>query len=80
MDDYTQKECNYERDKALTECLELVIGLANRLEPMAAGDSTGPRNGTLLSVRQRLITIMDMLPAPEPLTEAEQVARACTEG
>ena len=42
MDDYTQKECNYERDKALTECLKLVIGLASRLEPMAAGDATWP--------------------------------------
>jgi hypothetical protein len=79
MDESTQKECNYERDKALTECLELVIGLASRLEPMADGDATWPRVGTLMSVRQRLITIMDMLPAP-PLTEAEQVARACTEG
>jgi hypothetical protein len=80
MDDYTQKECNYERDKALTECMEHFMEMAHRLEAMAAGDATWPRVGTLMSVRQRLITIMDMLPAPEPLTEAEQVQRACTEG
>ena len=79
MNDETQKECNFERDKALTECLELVIDLASRLEPMAAGDATWPRVGELMSVRQRLVTIMDMLPAPA-LTEAEQVQRACQGG
>ena len=80
MDDYTQKECNYERDKTLAEVMEHFMEIAHRLQPMADGDATWSRVGTLMSVRQRLVTIMDMLPAPEPLTEAEQVQRACTEG
>ncbi len=80
MEDTNQLECNYERDKALTECLTQTIELSSRLEAMASGDATWPRVGTLLSVRQRLVTILDMVPTVEPSTEVEQIAEAGRRG
>jgi hypothetical protein len=80
MTDYNQRECNIERDITLTECLEHLTEIAHCLGAMAAGDATWPRVGTLMSVRQRLIEIYDMLPAVPPSTEAEQVLEAGRRG
>lgn len=62
MEDTNQLECNYERDKALTECLTQTIELSSRLEAMASGDATWPRVGTLLSVKADLADVMAKLP------------------
>ena len=83
--DYNQRECNIERDIVLAECLGHITEIATRLQAMAEGDATWPRVGTLLSVRQRLVSMLDTVPAvlPEPiqpLTDAEQVERAKQEG
>ena len=83
--DCNQAECNMERDIALAECMEQFMELAHRLQAMAEGDATWPRVGTLLAVRQRLVSMLDTVPAVlsepiQPLTDAEQVERACMEG
>jgi hypothetical protein len=80
MDDYTDRQCASDYTVTLTECLEACIQLATALEAQAAITATYPRVGTLLSVRNDIRETLAKLPAPEPLTEAEQVQRACTEG